>query len=160
MRFFLELNINIKDQSILTPDDILSSLPYTHPFLFVDKIIHIDENGVTGTFRFTEDSYFYRGHFKDNPVTPGVILTECMAQTGVVCLGIFLLQNNEADNKISKMAMSSSEVNFFSPVYPGEEVMVVSKKEYFRFNKLKCAVEMYNSSGKLICSGKIAGMVY
>ena len=145
----------------MTVDNILSRLPYSEPFLFVDKIISIDENGVTGTYHFKKDSYFYQGHFKDLPVPPGVILTECMAQIGVVCLGIYLLiSGGEDDDKITKMAMSSSEIDFYLPVYPGEEVKVVSKKEYFRFNKLKCEVEMYNSSGKLVCRGKIAGMVF
>jgi 3-hydroxyacyl-[acyl-carrier-protein] dehydratase len=127
----------------------------------VDNIVEIDQNGVTGTYRFKEEAHFYQGHFKDHPVTPGVILTECMAQIGVVCLGIYLLQQQEGKITIStKIGMSSSEVDFFVPVYPGEEVKVVSKKEYFRFNKLKCRTEMYNSEGKLVCRGKIAGMVF
>jgi len=145
----------------LNIENILSRLPYSEPFLFVDNIIDIDQNGVTGTYRFREEAFFYQGHFKDNPVTPGVILTECMAQIGVVCLGIYLLHENKGyDNQSTKMAMSSSEVDFFLRVYPGEEVKVVSKKEYFRFNKLKCKTEMYNSTGKLVCRGKIAGMVF
>jgi len=148
----------------LTSSDILSRLPYTEPFLFVDEIANIDQDGVSGSYRFREDAYFYEGHFKGNPVTPGVILTECMAQIGVVSLGIFLLESGTRDvqqaQQPNKLAMSSSEMDFFHPVYPGEKVTVVSKKMYFRFNKLKCEVEMFNSSGKLICKGKIAGMVY
>lgn len=148
----------------MTTENILSRLPYSDPFLFVDKIYKIDQNGVSGTFRFREDAYFYQGHFKDHPVTPGVILTECMAQIGVVCLGIYLLfdENKEKrkEQEITKLALSSSEVDFFLPVYPGEEVKVISTKEYFRFNKLKCETQMYNSEGKLVCKGKIAGMVF
>lgn len=126
----------------------------------MDDIIHIDQHGVTGTFHFKEDAYFYQGHFKNHPVTPGVILTECMAQIGVVCLGIYLLHQEGEGNNFTKTGMSSSEVDFFLPVYPGEEVKVISKKTYFRFNKLKCETEMYNSEGKLVCRGKIAGMVF
>ena len=72
-------------------DAILAKLPYSKSFLFVDEILHIDENGVKGTFRFDENLEFYKGHFVNNPVTPGVILTEVMAQIGLVCLGVFLL---------------------------------------------------------------------
>ncbi len=61
---------------------IISKLPYKKPFLFVDEILQIDEDGCTGSYTFPEDSDFYKGHFKDHPVTPGVILTECMAQIG------------------------------------------------------------------------------
>ncbi|RZM23479.1 MAG: beta-hydroxyacyl-ACP dehydratase, partial [Pedobacter sp.] len=66
----------------MNKEEILSHLPYTEPFLFVDELLDIDENGATGTFTFREDLDFYKGHFKDHPVTPGVILTETMAQIG------------------------------------------------------------------------------
>lgn len=144
-------------------DNILSQLPYTKPFLFVDEILQIDDNSCTGTYKFLEDSYFYKGHFKDNPVTPGVILTECMAQIGVICLGIFLLSDLKNERKLNseeiQIALSSTEIDFYLPVHPGEEVKVISKKEYFRFNKLKCYVEMFNKSEELVCRGKIAGMM-
>ncbi|QED36941.1 hydroxymyristoyl-ACP dehydratase [Antarcticibacterium arcticum] len=140
--------------------EIISHLPYSFPFLFVDEITRIDEKGVEGNYLFRPDAFFYRGHFKDAPVTPGVILTECMAQIGVVCLGIYLLETERSQEKNIQIAMSSSEVDFFQPVLPGEMVKVVSQKEYFRFNKLKCITEMYNSKGKLVCRGKIAGMVF
>lgn len=141
----------------MTLNSIISQLPYSKPFLFVDKLLQIDENGATGTFRFPEDSFFYEGHFKDNPITPGVILTECMAQIGVVCLGIFLIAAEE--NKKPKIGLSSTEIEFFKPVFPGETVTVISTKIYFRFNKLKCKVEMYDAEENLICRGIIAGML-
>jgi len=144
-------------------DHIISKLPYTKPFLFVDEILQIDEQGCTGTYLFPEDSHFYKGHFKDHPVTPGVILTECMAQIGVVCLGIFLLNDLENETKTEmediQIALSSTQIDFYLPISPGEQVKVVSKKEYFRFNKLKCAVEMYNANNELVCRGTIAGMI-
>ena len=142
---------------------IISSLPYSRPFLFVDEIIQIDTEGCIGTYTFPKDSYFYEGHFKDNPVTPGVILTECMAQIGVVCLGSFLLQQDLLNASLEvaniQIALSSSQIDFFIPVFPGEQVKVISKKEYFRFNKLKCSVEMFNEIGELVCRGVIAGMI-
>lgn len=140
---------------------LLSKLPYSHPFLFVDEILEINDNQVTGSYTFPEDSWFYKGHFKDNPVTPGVILTECMAQIGVVCLGIFLLSkgNNLKDFQDLKIGMSSTEVDFYKPVFPGGSVKIISTKEYFRFNKLKCSVEMFDAEENLVCRGKIAGMI-
>jgi len=138
-------------------NSIISQLPYSQPFLFVDELLQIDENGVTGTYRFPEDSYFYKGHFKDYPVTPGVILTECMAQIGLVCLGIFLISAEE--NKKIKIGLSSTEMDFYKPVFPGETVKVISTKIYFRFNKLKCKVEMFDAEENLICKGTIAGML-
>lgn len=135
---------------------ILDSLPYAHPFLFVDELSRIDENSVEGTYTFSEDEFFYQGHFKNKPITPGVILTECMAQIGVVCLGIFLLKDEV--EKFPKIALSSTGIDFYLPVFPGEKVTVISEKIYFRFKKLKCEVKMYNAEAKLVCKGEIAGM--
>jgi 3-hydroxyacyl-[acyl-carrier-protein] dehydratase len=137
--------------------DILAKLPYDKPFLFVDKIVKIDEKGVEGEFTFNEDLDFYKGHFKDKPVTPGVILIEVMAQIGLVCLGVFLLNEKVSSNTL--IALTSTSVDFLKAVYPNEKVTVFSEKIYFRFGKLKCKVSMQNEKGELVCSGTIAGMM-
>lgn len=113
---------------------------------------------VEGYYTFKKDEYFYQSHFKENPVTPGVILIECMAQIGLVCLGIYLLNSEESSVKTS-VAFSSSQVDFLIPVFPGEKVNVVSEKVYFRFNKLKCKVKMFNEKGELVANGELSGMV-
>lgn len=141
----------------MTHQDILSKLPYSKPFLFVDEIIRIDENGVEGCFTFDENLDFYRGHLKNNPITPGVILTEVMAQIGVVCLGIFLL--NDSINNDTSIALTSTNIEFLKVVLPNEKVMVFSEKIYFRFGKLKCKVTMKNAKEEVVCQGEIAGMI-
>ena len=137
-------------------EEIITKLPYTQPFLFVDTITKITENGVEGSYTFNSDADFYKGHFKDNPVTPGVILTECCAQIGLVCLGIYLLR--ESTSNAIQIGLSSSEMEFIAPVYPNEKVTVCSELVYFRFQKLKCKVKMYNKKGEVVCKGVIAGM--
>lgn len=137
--------------------EIISKLPYSKPFLFVNEIIHIDENGVEGNFTFDENLDFYKGHFKDYPITPGVILTETMAQIGLVCLGIFLL--NDTFNKNTSIALTSTNIEFIKAVLPSEKVSVISEKIYFRFGKLKCKVKMINEKGDVVCMGEIAGMM-
>ena len=141
----------------MTNQEILDNLPYSKPFLFVDEIVSITVNGVKGTYYFDEKLEFYKGHFKDNPITPGVILTETMAQIGVVCLGIYLLNNTF--NKNSVIALTSSEIEYLKPVYPNQKVKVISEKIYFRFNKLKCKVTMFNEADQEVCRGTIAGMI-
>lgn len=138
-----------------TPE-ILKKLPYSKPFLFVDELLNVDENGASGTFLFNENLDFYNGHFKNNPVTPGVILTECMAQIGLVCLGIFLMKDNTEELTV---AMTSTEIEFLNPVFPNEKVTVISEKIYFRFGKLKCSVKMFNSRSETVCEGTIAGII-
>lgn len=138
---------------------IIQLLPYQTPFLFVEELTSLSENGVEGFYTFKEDEYFYEGHFKDNPITPGVILTEVMAQIGVVCLGIYLLSESVSEIKKPQIALSSSEVDFFLPVFPKERVKVISEKVYFRFNKLKCKVQLFNEKNELVCRGTISGML-
>lgn len=139
--------------------DIINVLPYQEPFLFVDELTEITSESITGNYSFKKDAYFYKGHFKNNPITPGVILTECMAQIGLVCLGIYILKDELSEHNTPQIALTSSEIDFFLPVFPGETVTVVSEKEVFRFHKLKCNVKLYNEKGDLVCRGKISGML-
>ncbi|WP_350291879.1 GIY-YIG nuclease family protein [uncultured Croceitalea sp.] len=135
---------------------ILKKLPYTKPFLFVDKINTVSKSGLVGEYTFNATEDFYKGHFKDFPVTPGVILTECCAQIGLVCLGIYLLGGEVGTQ--TKIGLSSSEMEFLAPVFPNEKVTVHSELVYFRFHKLKCKVKMYDSKENLVCKGVISGM--
>ena len=125
----------------------------------MEELTHISENGVKGYHTFKNDEYFYKGHFKDNPITPGVILTEVMAQIGLVCLGIYLLKDEFSEIKKPQIALTSSNIDFFLTVKPKERVEVVSEKIYFRFNKLKCNVQLFNEKNELVCKGTISGML-
>jgi len=143
----------------MNSQEIINLLPYEKPFLFVDKLSIISSEGITGNYTFKKEEFFYKGHFKNNPITPGVILTECMAQIGLVCLGIYIMKNEISKENKPKIALTSSQIDFFLPVLPTEKVTVVSKKEVFRFNKLKCDVQMFNEKKELVCRGKISGML-
>ena len=139
----------------MTKQEIIAKLPYSKPFLFVDEIISIDENKVEGNYTYSAELDFYKGHFKNNPVTPGVILTETMAQIGLVCLGIYLNEGKEIKN----IGFTASEVEFLKPVFPNETVKVISEKIYYRFGKLKCNVKMFNEKNEIVCTGIMAGMI-
>lgn len=140
----------------MTTKEILDLLPYAPPFRFVDGLDHIDSEGASGHYTFHKDLDFYQGHFKHFPVTPGVILTETMAQIGLVCLGIYL---EGSVREGMGFGLTATEIEFMHPVLPGEKVTVTSEKIYFRFGKLKCKVRMRNEAGKEVCSGVIAGMI-
>ena len=145
-------------------NEILKYLPYKSSFLFVDNISAISEDGVTGDYTLRPDSFFYEDHFPDNPITPGVIITEIMAQIGLVVLGIYLMdkgkgERGETIDDDSFPLLVSTDVSFFKMVLPGEKVTVTSKKQYFRFGKLKCLTEMYNANGELVAKGVFSGVV-
>jgi 3-hydroxyacyl-[acyl-carrier-protein] dehydratase len=139
-------------------NEIIAKLPYSYPFLFVDELLEVNENGTSGTYTYSKDLDFYKGHFKDHPVTPGVILTETMAQIGLVCLGIYLTGNLE-EGTTGHVMLTSTAIDFMKPVFPGEQVKVISEKVYFRFKKLHCKVEMQNAAGEVVCKGTLSGMV-
>ena len=156
---------SIADNGLLDMNnEILAYLPYKSSFLFVDNILAIDNEGVVGDHTLKPDAFFYEDHFIGNPVTPGVIITEIMAQIGVVVLGIYLMLNwqHEARVVIGENVyplLTSTDVSFFKMVLPGERVIVTSKKQYFRFGKLKCAIEMHNALGELVAKGIFSGII-
>ena len=143
----------------MTPEEIYNKLPFSDPYLFVDEIHHVDENGASGSFRFSENLDFYRGHFTEFSVTPGAILVEVMAQIGGACLGIYLssLEATPEDQQKATLA-TSYQVEFFKPVFPNEKVTVTSEKIYFRFGKLKYKATMTNEREEKVCEGIFTGM--
>ncbi|WP_424962247.1 3-hydroxyacyl-ACP dehydratase FabZ family protein [Ekhidna sp.] len=138
-------------------DKILKLLPYKRPFLFVDEIISINEEGASGNYTIRKDEPFLEGHFPGNPVVPGVILTEIMCQIGLVTLAMFLMDLDE-DSKVLP-AFTSANVDFLSKVIPEDKLIVESKKVYFRFGKLKCTVTCKKEDGTVVAKGELAGMV-
>jgi len=145
-----------------TRDMILSSVPQQDPFRFIDEILELDESRIVGTYRFRAEEYFYNGHFPDRPITPGVLLIETMAQTGVVALGLYLtmLQGHkslqETKSMITLFTMADA-VEFSGIVLPGERVVVRGEKLYFRRASLKTKVSMERENGELVCCGILAG---
>lgn len=141
-------------------EEILNLLPYKSSFRFVDSIHRLDENGVTGDYTLRKDAWFYEDHFAGNPVTPGVIIIEIMAQIGLVVLGIFLMKDNVSNTHEPVFPLfTSTEVNFFKMVLPGEKVTVQSEKVYFRFGKLKCTITLLDAHNRPIAKGSFAGII-
>ncbi len=139
---------------------ILSLLPYRPPFRFVDQIIKVDPEGITGLYTLKEDEYFYSGHFPEKKVTPGVILIEIMAQIGLVCHGIYLQSLKDELPSGILPAFSSTQVDFLAPVYPPAQLEVSASKIYYRFNKLKSKITCKNvKSGEVVSRGEFSGMI-
>jgi UDP-3-O-[3-hydroxymyristoyl] N-acetylglucosamine deacetylase/3-hydroxyacyl-[acyl-carrier-protein] dehydratase len=104
-------------------------LPHRYPFLLVDKIIDLEvDKKVVGVKSVTFNEPFFPGHFPGNPIMPGVLILEAMAQTG----GVFLLNSFEnPENKVAYF-MQINNAKFRKPVVPGDqlfmEVEMVNKK--------------------------------
>jgi 3-hydroxyacyl-[acyl-carrier-protein] dehydratase len=143
----------------LTPKQVLDLVPQQDPFRFIDDIIELDDDHIVGTYRFRPEADFYRGHFPGNPVTPGVILIESLAQVGIVALGIYLLaQEREADTTKIMTLFTDTDIEFSGIVNPGDRVTITAEKVFYRRLKLRSKAEMKLDDGTIVCSGAVSGM--
>jgi 3-hydroxyacyl-[acyl-carrier-protein] dehydratase len=143
-----------------TLDEILAHLPQKAPFRFIDQLLSVDAQNIVGTYTFKTDEYFYAGHFPGQPVTPGVILLECMCQIGVVALGIYLLSQTIARADVTQWLtfFSEAEVEFCKPVYPGTRVIVTAEKIFWRKMKLRAKIMMRDEAGTLLATATASGV--
>lgn len=110
-----------------SPDDapvkdikgIMDLLPHRPPFLLIDKITHLDENSVVGVKSVTMNEGFFVGHFPGEPVMPGVLQIEAMAQAG----GILALNNVEVPSEWSTYFLKIDNVRFKQKVIPGDTLI-------------------------------------
>ena len=144
-----------------TPEEVLARVPQQDPFRFIDEISELDEDHIVAHYTFPEDADFYRGHFPGNPITPGVILVETMAQAGVVAYGLYLLScedgGREAIEKLLTIFTDTS-VEFTGMVLPGQRVTTTARKDMWRRRKIRSTAEMRLDDGTLVLTGTVAGM--
>ncbi len=105
---------------VMTVEDIKKKLPHRAPFLLVDKIIHLDETKVIGIKNVTFNEYFFQGHFPDEPVMPGVLLVEALAQSG----GLLVLNGVDEPEKYSTYFLKIDKLKFKHKVVPGDTVIL------------------------------------
>ena len=140
---------------------VLDKIPHQPPFRFIDEITYLDNNRIEGNYFLKEDADFYKGHFPEFPITPGVILTEIMAQIGMVAFGIYLMimQGETAFKNMATM-LTETNIKFKKQVLPGQKVFVHSEKIFFRHGKLQCNISLKDSENKLLCFGVMSGMLF
>ena len=122
---------------ILNIEEIKKLIPHREPFLFIDtcNIKIPGEYGVSSKI-FKENEYFFKGHFPNNPIVPGVIIVEAMAQTA----GIVVSYNLKDYDEKSVLFMSVSKAKFRKPILPNDKILF----EVRFLNKVK---NVYKFSG-------------
>lgn len=110
----------IIEGDILDVEEIKKILPHREPFLFVDKIIHLERGKkAIGVKNVTINDYFFKGHFPGRPVMPGVIIVEAMAQVG----GVMMLSLEENKGKLA-FFMTINNIKFRKTVIPGDQLIL------------------------------------
>ena len=105
---------------ILNIEEIKKLIPHRKPFLFIEEC-KIIENGKIGEsfITFRENEYFFEGHFPNNPIVPGVVIVEAMAQTA----GVVASQNLSKNHDQSVLFMSINKAKFRKPVLPNYKII-------------------------------------
>ena len=113
----------------LNTTEILNILPHRYPFMLVDKIVECDEEGnrIVGIKNLTFNELFFQGHFPDNPVMPGVLQLEAMAQVA----GVMLNMRAGNEGKVAYF-MSINNAKFRRPVVPGDQLRMVIEADRIR----------------------------
>ena len=141
---------------ILNIEDIKKLIPHRDPFLFIDyvEILTPGLSGI-GFKKFNENEYFFKGHFPNKPIVPGVILIEALAQTS----GVVVSESLSKENDNSVLFMSISKAKFRKPVLPNTNVSlkvdcINSVKNVYKFQGIA-----FNYDIK-VCEAEFSAMIY
>ncbi len=108
--------INLNEEPLYNKEKIKSILPHRHPFLFLDEIREIGEDFIVGTKFVKKEEEYFKGHFPAEPVMPGVLQLETMAQAG----GILILSSVENPQDYLTFFMKIDNAKFRQKVIPGD----------------------------------------
>ena len=150
----LDNNVPVYDPNVpplYNYQQLANILPHRHPFLLVDRVIRLTENEVIAVKNITGDQYFFQGHFPGEPLMPGVLQLEAMAQAG----GVLVLADKESPEKWSTYFVKIENAKFKDKVVPGDTLVIrmaltapvrrglcMMKGEAFVGNRLVCEANM------------------
>jgi 3-hydroxymyristoyl/3-hydroxydecanoyl-(acyl carrier protein) dehydratase len=104
---------------MLTKEEIKKIIPYQEPFLFVDEVLEIKENEIAGFYQTSPEDYYFKGHFVDFKIMPGVLVVEAMAQLSTILLRKKIGENHK---DYHFLAYDVKSVQFLKPIFPGDKI--------------------------------------
>jgi len=105
---------------MLSKEEIKKIIPYAEPYLFLDEAEIINENEVVGFYQTHPDDYYFKGHFVDYPMMPGVLIIEALAQLSGIILRKNWKDGNHKDYHF--LAYDVRGCQFFKPTFPGDKI--------------------------------------
>src|SRR4051812_7179826 len=130
---------------------ILDTLPHRYPFLMLDRVVEfIGEDALVAIKNVSINEPYFQGHFPGNPVMPGVLQLEAMAQAG----GVLMLRRGTSEGKTS-LLMSADKVKFRKPVRPGDQLIINAKLTKTRGTKLATAEITCTVDGQVVSSAEL-----
>ncbi len=106
-------------------EDIITLLPHRYPFLMVDRITELELGKRAGGLKnVTANEHFFKGHFPDNPIMPGVLIVEAMAQVGGVLFRLTVEGGSKEENVDAVFFVSMDKVKFRKTVVPGDQLII------------------------------------
>ncbi len=145
------------DQPLYDVSVIKRIIPHRNPFLFVDRVMKItNEDNIVAEKDLFPDEWFFTGHFPGRPIVPGVIVSEALAQTSGLLLG---LAERVKDQEKSNMFLTDLKIKFFTPATPGETLRLTAilKKAYgtmFLFEVDAHVSDRQIAKGTLVLAGE------
>ena len=133
--------------------EIMEIIPHRYPFLLIDKVIKIEENKITALKNVTANEHYFQGHFPTEPVMPGVLIIESLAQAGAVAL----LSRDEFKGKIAYFA-GINNAKFRRKVVPGDTLKLEVELTKIR-GKAGVGYGVAYVEGKKVCEGELTFMV-
>ena len=141
---------------LLNKDEIKRYIPHREPFLFVDQVFELNiGKSIKGKVSFDEESYFFEGHFPGNPVVPGVIIVEAMAQLG----GVLIYKSFESDLLgLTPALVGIDNVKFKAPTLPNDELVLETVLVKNKLNIFKLSSKAFNNN-KLVVQADITATI-
>ena len=133
--------------------EIMNILPHRYPFLLIDKVTQLEENKVTAIKNVTANEYYFQGHFPIEPVMPGVLIIEALAQAGAIAI----LSKDEFKGKIAFFA-GINNVKFRRKVVPGDTLRLEVELIKIR-GKAGIGYGIAYVEDKKVCEGELTFMV-
>jgi UDP-3-O-[3-hydroxymyristoyl] N-acetylglucosamine deacetylase/3-hydroxyacyl-[acyl-carrier-protein] dehydratase len=139
------------DETALDIRRILDTLPHRYPFVMIDRVVEfVGSDALVAIKNVSINEPYFQGHFPGNPVMPGVLQLEAMAQAA----GILMLRRGSAEGKAT-LFMSADKVKFRKPVRPGDQLILNARLTKTRGEKLAAAEVTCTVDGHVVSSAEL-----